>query len=90
MIGLAHWIIRLSPIYIVPALLLGMLGVPAWIILLPIFMIAVPAGFYLATWRCPHCDKLVYTPKNLKIAKDRYNKTYLHRFCNCPICNEKL
>jgi hypothetical protein len=90
MAKLAFWIARLSPLYVIAGLVMGMLGVPGWLVLLPIFLIGAPAGAYLAQWRCPHCGSRVYTVENFKKVKSGTTDFVPGRSSSCPVCGEPI
>ena len=86
----AFWIVKLSTFYVPVGLAMGMAGVPDWIVLLPIFLIAAPAGMYLAIWKCPHCRRPVYTVESLQKAKDGLGDFKPGQASPCPNCGRPI
>ena len=60
----AYWFMHLAPIYAVLGIVLGIMGAPGLAVLAPLLLFVLAAA-YVASRKCPHCGRTIYTPENL-------------------------
>ena len=87
--SVAYWLIRLSPLYVIIGLLLGLKGVPGNLILLPIPLIFTPAVAFIMLTRCRNCKNFIYTPQIMRKAREQGHVAF-RPFIICPVCNNRL
>ncbi len=88
---LSYSIMHLGPIYVIMGMMAGSyFAVPGWVVVLPVFVIFVPAGLYMLSRRCPSCGNLIYTVEHMKKAPGGLYRVPIHIFRSCPVCGHKL
>jgi len=87
---ISYWILNLSLPYVVFSIIAATLGAPSWILILPVFILAAPAGAFIAAYKCNKCGSPVYTIAHMKAAPSGANKLSFQRFENCPECRSPL
>ncbi len=85
----SYVVMNLVPIYVIVGIGLGILRVPGWIVLLPFFVIGLPAGMYFLSYRCSECRRLVYSASDREDSDER-GRFPLPWFDRCPSCGAPL
>ena len=85
----AYWLMHLAPLYAVVGIVLGIMGVPGLVVLAPLLLF-VAATAYIASRKCPHCVRPIYTAENLGKVEGGLSQIPLHRFRQCPACGGSL
>jgi hypothetical protein len=87
---ITYFIIHIAPLYALVAIFFLQSAQPGWIALVPIIVVFVPAGIYLASIRCPVCKSPVYTPDHLRASPKGLYGIPMHIFHECPECGSGL